>query len=58
MTTNEMIKRTKQFAVDCGHLILTLDQNIINRAYSSQLIRSTSSTGANYRAYKTSKIQS
>ncbi len=26
MTTNEMVKRTKQFAVDCGHLILSLEQ--------------------------------
>ncbi len=55
MTTNEMIKRTKQFAVDCGYLILTLEQNIVNRAYSSQLIRSSSSTGANYRATRRAK---
>ncbi len=55
MTTNEMIKRTKQFAVDSGHLILTLEQNIVNRAYSSQLIRSSSSVGANYRATRRAK---
>ena len=40
MTSNDMVKRTKQFAIDCGYLILTLEQNVINRAYSSQLIRS------------------
>ncbi len=55
MTTNEMVKRTKQFAVDCGHLILSLEQNIVNRAYSSQLIRSSSSVGANYRATRRAK---
>ncbi len=55
MTSNEMVIRTKQFAVDCGHLILSLEQNIVNRAYSSQLIRSSSSVGANYRATRRAK---
>ncbi len=55
MNSSEMIKRTKQFAVDCGHLILSLEQNIVNRAYSSQLIRSSSSVGANYRATRRAK---
>ncbi len=50
-----MIKRTKQFAVDCGHLILSLDPNPVNRAYSAQLIRSSSSVGANYRATRRAK---
>ena len=50
-----MITRTKQFAIDCGYLILGLEQNIINRAYSSQLIRCRSSVGANYRATRRSK---
>jgi len=55
MTSTEMIKRTKQFAVDCGYLILSLEQNVINRAYSSQIIRSSSSVGANYRATRRAK---
>ena len=55
MTSGEMIKRTKQFAVDCGHLILSLDPNPVNRAYSTQLIRSSSSVGANYRATRRAK---
>ncbi len=55
MTSKEMVKRTKQFSVDCGHLILDLEHNIINRAYSSQLIRSSSSVGANYRATRRAK---
>ncbi len=50
-----MLKRTKQFSVDCGHLIASLDNNIINKAYSGQLIRSSSSAGANYRATKRAK---
>ena len=50
-----MIKRTKQFAVDCGHLILSLEHNPVNRAYSKQLIRSGSSVGANYRATRRAK---
>ncbi|MDQ6762039.1 MAG: four helix bundle protein [Bacteroidota bacterium] len=50
-----MIKRTKQFAFDCGHLILSLEQNIINNAHSSQLIHPSSSVGANYRATRRAK---
>lgn len=55
MTSIEMIKRTKKFAVDCGYLISSLDHNKINSAYSSQLIRSSSSVGANYRATRRAK---
>lgn len=52
---NEMIKRTKQFAIDCGHLILSLPNNVINYAYSAQLVKSSSSVGANYRATRRAK---
>ena len=55
MDANEMIKRTKQFAIDCGHLILSLPPNVINTAYSAQLIKSSSSVGANYRATRRAK---
>ena len=55
MTAEEMLKRTKQFAVDCGHLVLSLDMNSVNRAYGNQLIRSGSSVGANYRATRRAK---
>lgn len=55
MDANEMIKRTKQFAVDCVHMILSLPTNVINHAYSAQLIRSSSSGGANYRATRRAK---
>ena len=55
MDANEMINRTKQFAVNCGHLILSLPTNVVNHAYSAQLIKSSSSVGANYRAARRAK---
>ena len=55
MTTGEMMKRTKKFAIDCGYLILSLEINLVNRAYGNQLIRSASSVGANYRATRRAK---
>jgi four helix bundle protein len=39
-----------KFAIETGELIKKLPFNLINKAYSNQLIRSSSSTGANYRA--------
>lgn len=57
MDTAEMIKRTKQFSIDCGHHILSLPPNVINHAYSAQLIKSSSSVGANYRATRRAKSQ-
>ena len=58
MTTDEMLKRTKQFAIDCGHLVLSLEVNAVNRAYGGQLIRSGSPVGANYRATRRAKSTS
>ena len=55
MDADEMKKRTKDFAIDCGNLILSLQKNVINNAYSSQLVRSSSSVGANYRATRRAK---
>lgn len=55
MDANVLMKRTKQFAIDCGHLVLSLPTNILNHAYSAQLIRSSSSVGANYRATRRAK---
>jgi four helix bundle protein len=55
MTSDEMLRRTKQFAIDCGHLVLSLDVNTVNRAYGGQLIRSSSSVEANYRASSRAK---
>ena len=55
MDAKVMMQRTKQFAIDCGHLVLSLPTNSINHAYSAQLIRSSSSVGANYRATRRAK---
>lgn len=55
MDANEMMMRTKEFTIDCGRLILSLPTNVINHAYSAQLIKSSSSVGANYRATRRAK---
>jgi len=55
MNADQMKKRTKDFAINCGHLILSLPKNLINNAYSGQLVRSSSSVGANYRATRRAK---
>jgi len=43
-------KRTKVFSIEIGKLIISLPFNIINKNYSNQLVRCSSSVGANYRA--------
>ncbi|MDP4264136.1 MAG: four helix bundle protein [Bacteroidota bacterium] len=48
-------ERTFQFAVSVGKLILDLPYNVVNKEYFSQLVRSSSSIGANYRAAKRAK---
>jgi len=47
---NELKKRMFQFAVDCGSLCLHFSELKKYYAYSNQLIRSSASVGANYRA--------
>ncbi len=47
--------RTFNFAVEVGKLIAELPYNTVNKAYSAQLIRCSSSVGANYRAAKRAK---
>ena len=51
----DLKNRTFEFAVAVGKLIENLPNNNLNRAYSGQLIRSSSSVGANYRAAKRAK---
>lgn len=46
----DLKKRFKEFAIHFAELIQKLPGTTANRAYSNQLIRSSSSTGANYRA--------
>ncbi|WP_207535763.1 four helix bundle protein [Desertivirga arenae] len=43
-------KRTKAFSIEIAHLVQSLPFNIINKDYSNQIIRCSSSVGANYRA--------
>jgi four helix bundle protein len=50
MDKNELKKRTKQLAVNTGWLCLKLPFNAVNKEYVSQIVRSSSSCGANYRA--------
>jgi len=55
MDAEEMKRRTKQFAVNVGILTQGLPESQINRAYCNQIIRSSSSVGANYRASRRAK---
>jgi four helix bundle protein len=50
MNTEEMKLRTKEFAIKIAQLTLRLPDNAINRVYKGQILRSSSSSGANYRA--------
>ena len=44
------MKRLKALAVNTGKLCLGLDYNIVNKTYTSQIVRCSSSASANYRA--------
>ncbi len=55
MTKVELLARFRQFAIDVALLINDLPKNTINNTYCGQLIRSSSSTGANYRASQRAK---
>lgn len=55
MNAEEMKQRTKQFAIDVGILTQGLPSSTINKAYANQIIRSSSSVGANYRATRRAK---
>lgn len=50
MDAKEMIKRTKQFGYDCIDLSDSLYGNYLKNHVRGQLIRCTTSVGANYRA--------
>ncbi|MEQ1677629.1 MAG: four helix bundle protein [Chitinophagaceae bacterium] len=51
----ELKQRTFEFAVSVGKLILELPYNAVNKAYGNQLVRCSSSVGANYRAARRAK---
>lgn len=51
----DLKQRTFDFAVNIGNLVLELPYNVVNKQYFNQLIRSSSSVGANYRAARRAK---
>jgi four helix bundle protein len=55
MPAENLKGRTFKFAVDVGRLVQSLPYNILNRHYFSQIVRSSSSTAANYRAAQRAK---
>lgn len=48
MSIDNLKTRFKQFAIHVAVLIKTIKPNVINNAYCNQLIRSSSSSAANY----------
>ena len=50
--------RTKQLAINPGHLVLSREVNAVNHAYGIQLIQSGSSVGAKYPATRRGKSTS
>ena len=46
----DIIKRLKTLAVNTGKLCLKLPYNAVNKTYIGQIVRSSSSSSANYRA--------
>lgn len=52
---NELIERTKRFGIDCWHLCFKIPKSREYNAFVNQLIRSSSSVGANYRASQRAK---
>lgn len=48
--SNELKNRTKRFAIDCWHLCAKIPKSREYDSYARQLLRSSSSVAANYRA--------
>lgn len=55
MSDNNLKNRTFKFAVAVGKLVIALPYTGINRVYFNQLVKSSSSVGANYRASQRAK---
>lgn len=55
MASEELKIRTKKFSISIAKLIQDLPYTLINKNYSNQLIRCSSSVGANYRAAQRAK---
>jgi len=50
MNSDILKARTKAYSISIGKLIIDLPHNVLNKNYSNQLVRCSSSVGANYRA--------
>lgn len=50
MNSETLKIRTKAYSISIGKLIMSLPYNTLNKNYSNQLVRCSSSVGANYRA--------
>ena len=50
MNSETLKQRTKAYSISIAKLISSLPYNIVNKNYSNQLVRCSSSVGANYRA--------
>jgi len=50
MNSETLKIRTKAYSISIGKLIISLPYNTLNKNYSNQLVRCSSSVGANYRA--------
>lgn len=55
MPDKDLKIRTFRFAIAVGKLVMALPYNSINRVYINQLVKSSSSIGANYRASQRAK---
>ena len=55
MSVQDLKERFKKFAINTAILISELPKNQINNPYCNQVIRSSSSSGANYRAASRAK---
>jgi len=55
MDSEEMKRRTKNFAINVVRLTHKIPDSPHNRIYKGQLIRAASSVGANYRASRRAK---
>lgn len=55
MDAEEMKRRTKEFSINIARLAQKLPDNQVNKPYKAQIIRSSSSVGANYRVSRRAK---
>jgi len=55
MSGENIKQRTKALSISIGHLVLSLPFNLVNKQYISQIVRSSASVAANYRAASRAK---